>query len=588
MKTGWVLSRGLAIILVPIVFQIIFIGALAALLWTTYGEFVEQERFREIANEAHGVQREACDETIKAVIKKRLKEEYGPAKDRTLKFAKRIDDLSKRATHPRQKETLKRLKGVFDEAYQIIVRDEKEHSAGRTVPLADYEQSSRREQQRLMALFNSLVLDGDVSAPLLSPENRVKLAVLFAGAIAASVLTALLLARLYGRSIRDPLLQLRRNSELLSQQKPLLEPLRNKGEFTEVDELLHDLAASVQAAITRERELIENAGELICSLNAQGVFVSCNRYVETLLGRTAGSLVGAPLDVIVAAEDHNNVKTYLANGRDSSGAAQWDLRLVSANGNVIESRWSVLRGGADGALFGVVKDVTEEIRLRRMKEEFADLVSRELHSPLHTMSVLLNDAITHAAEQGNAKVQSELQQAHRNIATVERLVDDLVAFRSGSADEIALNVASSDVDELVQRACELVRHSAEAKRLRLVFARTGQVVPCDADKMTQALVNLLSNAIKFSPPDAAVSIDVSPMTNQIEIAVEDEGPGIPLDERERLFAEFEQGGTRAGGVGLGLSICKALVERHGGTVGVTDALHSTRGTGSRFFLRLPS
>jgi signal transduction histidine kinase len=118
---------------------------------------------------------------------------------------------------------------------------------------------------------------------------------------------------------------------------------------------------------------------------------------------------------------------------------------------------------------------------------------------------------------------------------------------------------------------------------------TSQIVNCDEDRIIQVLTNLISNALKFSPSGAKVSVEVEPGPGgTIRFNVKDNGPGISPEQSHKLFARFQQldqsDSRQKGGTGLGLAITKAIVEEHGGTIGV----ESVAGHGSNFWFCLPS
>jgi signal transduction histidine kinase len=154
---------------------------------------------------------------------------------------------------------------------------------------------------------------------------------------------------------------------------------------------------------------------------------------------------------------------------------------------------------------------------------------------------------------------------------------------------LALRLELLDVRDLTGRVVEATRSriDGENRALTLRVPPGAVLIRGDADRLQQVLANLIVNACKYSPRGSAVALTVQPGADEVAFLVTDFGEGLTPDERERVFDMFEQGGERAGGrggLGIGLTLVKQLVERHGGTVEV----HSEgRGSGSTFTVRLP-
>ncbi len=147
----------------------------------------------------------------------------------------------------------------------------------------------------------------------------------------------------------------------------------------------------------------------------------------------------------------------------------------------------------------------------------------------------------------------------------------------------------------MQQAIDYVTPEANSKNLELTIKGSCRVAQLDSEKIRRVLVNLLNNAIKFSPKGSSITTYISDVpkglngADAIEIKVSDEGPGIPPDKQALVFEKFKQAGHHnegeKKGSGLGLSICKAIVEAHGGSIGVTSEPSKP---GSVFWFRIPS
>jgi signal transduction histidine kinase len=179
--------------------------------------------------------------------------------------------------------------------------------------------------------------------------------------------------------------------------------------------------------------------------------------------------------------------------------------------------------------------------------------------------------------------------AYKNRERLVRLVNDILEIERIENGKLAFQIVPLDLTRLVEQAIDA--NSGYAEQFNVTFTLTESVpgarVQGDVDRLTQVFTNLLSNAAKFSSAGDTIEIAVARRNRMLRISVTDHGPGVPEAFRARIFTKFAQAdgsSTRQkGGAGLGLSIAKAIVERHGGQIDYT----SVAGEGAMFFVDLP-
>jgi signal transduction histidine kinase len=223
--------------------------------------------------------------------------------------------------------------------------------------------------------------------------------------------------------------------------------------------------------------------------------------------------------------------------------------------------------------------------LDHLKSEFIAVAAHELRTPLSL--ILGYSAFLQANASGLARGHAEvvLQGAMR----LRSLIDDMINLREVDSGEATLQLESIPIQELVERSVDEMRHIAEAKqqRIRLSMPAHPIVIQVDREKITLALVNLLSNAVKFTPSGKEIGVRVGHTPQEAWATIWDKGIGIAPEQQERVFERFyqvESSLTRQyGGMGLGLSIAKEMVDLHHGTVSV----ESQAGRGSAFTIRIP-
>lgn len=230
----------------------------------------------------------------------------------------------------------------------------------------------------------------------------------------------------------------------------------------------------------------------------------------------------------------------------------------------------------------------EAERTSRMKDEFLAILSHELRTPLS--AVIGRTQLLKMQHRNAPELVSSLTVIERNAQLQAKLIDELLDVSSIIAGKLHLDMQPVSVTKLVHTAIESVRISAERKKIWLLEPPhiIDRCIHADSNRIQQVLYNLLSNAIKFTPEGGLVQIHVAENGSNIDIAVQDNGVGITPEFLPKVFDKFGQEDSsisrRHGGLGLGLSIAKQLVDLHGGTISVSSP---GRDLGSIFTVSFP-
>jgi heavy metal sensor kinase len=208
--------------------------------------------------------------------------------------------------------------------------------------------------------------------------------------------------------------------------------------------------------------------------------------------------------------------------------------------------------------------------------------SHELRAPLAAMRAELDVSL--AQDRLDAPARAALQLARDDAVRLTRIVDNLLTLARVDEGRLELLIAPHDLSELADRAARAQRVAATARGIDLTIDGDEVVVDVDGDRFEQVLINLLDNAIRHSPDGGHVRLDLRRGAAETGISVTDDGPGIPLDARERVFERFsrQDPARPRGGAGLGLAICSEIVHAHGGRIWVDD--HPPPGTTMRIAL----
>jgi signal transduction histidine kinase len=234
-------------------------------------------------------------------------------------------------------------------------------------------------------------------------------------------------------------------------------------------------------------------------------------------------------------------------------------------------------------------EASQRDQLDRLKDEFVLTASHELRSPLTSVQgfaellMLERDTLT-------PKQVETVEIILDNCRHLARLLNDLLDLARSDAGRLAITPRPTEMAALIDDAVRTMRAQTETAHQTLTQrVEPGlPLVDVEADRIRQILVNLLTNAHEYSTEGASIEVTARPIGAEVEIAVTDDGPGIPENQLDLIFQRFTRGDAgltqRVGGTGLGLAISKSLVELHGGTI----EAESTLGAGSTFRFRLPA
>ncbi|MEJ0085050.1 MAG: PAS domain S-box protein [Pseudomonadota bacterium] len=337
------------------------------------------------------------------------------------------------------------------------------------------------------------------------------------------------------------------------------------------------------------------------------------RWLE-FTGRSADQEAGFGWTQNVHEDDLARCLQMYGEGFDTRQQFRTEFRIRRADG---EARWiieqaSPLFEGMDGAFSGYIGscvDITESKRIQsdreetlkaeraareeaervgRLKDEFLATVSHELRTPLN--AILGWATLLRRLPPGGEDHTRGLETIERNARVQGQIIADLLDMSRIISGKVQLDVQPIDLNEVINAALDAVRLSMEAKKLRVrvtLDARAGRLRG-DPGRLQQVFWNLFTNAVKFTPSGGRIDVIMERVNSHVEVSVDDSGIGIKPEFLSFVFDRFRQADSsttrRHGGLGLGLSIVKHLVELHGGSVRVKSG---GEGTGTTFVVALP-
>ena len=241
------------------------------------------------------------------------------------------------------------------------------------------------------------------------------------------------------------------------------------------------------------------------------------------------------------------------------------------------------------SLTEIAKANKELKRLDKLKDEFISTVSHELRTPLTSIRGAIGLVAQSVVPLGSDAYRQLVDTAQQNCERLSQLINDLLDVQKFEAGKFVLQLKPLDLFELCQAAVHGIQSYALRYQVQVetqLLQQSPVMVQADQLRLRQVLDNLLSNAVKFSPPDSTVILRLSQQNDMVLVEVIDQGQGIPDQFKPRIFEKFSQADASDSrskeGTGLGLTICKRIIESHGGQIGFSSTEH----VGTQFWIRL--
>ncbi|MBA3859990.1 MAG: hypothetical protein C0507_24025 [Cyanobacteria bacterium PR.3.49] len=404
--------------------------------------------------------------------------------------------------------------------------------------------------------------------------------------IAAGVLVSLLLWKVFSIDITKRIRRISEQADNVFRGKPPFEPQNGTDEIAQLDKTLYQSAQTLLQTRLREKAILDNAADVICSLDARFRFSGVSAVSEKCWKRKESELLGAPIAALIT---EDTVENTLASLRRiaSEGSGEFENRIELAENSFGDFLWSVRWSRQEKLYFCTVHDVTELRAVEKLKEKFVAIVSHDLRAPITSVGISLN--LLSDGKRGNVSpgALSILKRAESSLSTLTILVNELLDLEKLESGKISLNSSVVNVRDVCLGSIETLRGMAKLAKVELELADVDCTVWADQLRLTQALTNLISNAIKFSEKNGTVRIEPILTENDIEVQVIDQGPGVPDEDKLLIFDKFKQSSTKSNlqtkSSGLGLTIVKAIAQAHNGSIGVKDAPAG----GSIFFIKIP-
>jgi len=349
--------------------------------------------------------------------------------------------------------------------------------------------------------------------------------------------------------------------------------------------------------LTDEKERIDTilrqGSQGVIVINKEGKILSMNSLAEKALGITFPQGREKPLQDVIKKSHSLSMTSDWQKETDEFTPKHVRLFVSDEKIQDMISESSAVIESEDGKAIGMLSALQNEViqqELARRKTELMDVLGHDLRAPIvaakQNLSVLVKASDFLQRLDANQKKMVEL--AQKNIEKMEKLVATIMDARQLETGKIILRKETVDLHQLLEESARLLKSWADDKKIRL-SCDIGKIpfIQGDPERLYQVVTNLISNALKFTPQGGTVQVRARAEAATVTVSVIDSGIGIKKSDWQRIFNKYEQVSLQepkgSGGLGLGLAICKSIVELHGGAISV----ESYEGKGSTFKFSLP-
>ncbi len=344
----------------------------------------------------------------------------------------------------------------------------------------------------------------------------------------------------------------------------------------------------------RWQSLLNNVRLIVVGLTCEGIVEYVNPFFLESTGYELDEAIGKDWfanflpqtnqeEVKTAFRDSvTNVNNFQQHHQNPIVTKTGEERMIDWNNTILHNQDSQIIG-----TLSIGEDITEKLKVERVKDEFISIVSHELRTPLASIRGALGLLASGVLANKPEVAKNMLDIAGIDIERLVRLVNDILDLERLESNNVNLDRQWCETSDLCRQAVETMQAIASESQIQIINKCSYSQIFVDGDRLIQTLVNLLSNAVKFSPPQSQVQIRIEPLREAIVFHISDRGRGIPENHLESIFERFNQvdasDSRQMGGTGLGLAICQSIVQQHGGKIWVESKLSE----GSTFSFTIP-
>lgn len=601
-------KKVLVVVTVPVIFELVLVGTLFSLLSRVEEARAKASHARELSSHLNAVMALTMRRGALIMVHNSAPEVPYKLESRDLsqkavselELITRLtsDNVEERAVWQVGLDSIRQVDSDLIEAQNLT------HSADKASAALVWLRA-QRNIQRIFKVCSKLVDDQDKlqtinQAAMQNYDRDLQLALKLS--VLLSILIAFGLATFINRSTVKRLHVLISNSRLLAIGQAPKNRLTGGDELAELDHIYQGVYNDLQLLRQKERAILDNAAEIICSIDERFCIADINQVAEEILGYPTEELQGRRLLDLILPSEQKMLEEKFQLAKEQKSQIRFESNLICASGSTIAAAWSITWSSAQKSLYCVLSNISERKNLERMKQDFVDMISHDLRTPLSAVLISL-DIVSTIEQNSNSEAEVYLKRATKNLNLSLSLINQLLDSKKMESDTLDLSIDAISTRSIYNEAVATVTDFANAKNLSIKLPATNLELMADHARLVQVMVNLLSNAIKYSNFGGEILVTEAELEDSVRVTVKDNGPGIELSQQEKIFERFHQvAGSQPSrlnsdtstsqseraransGSGLGLAICKAIVEAHEGHIGVVSAINQ----GCEFWFEIPN
>lgn len=590
------LSQKMVILVaVPLAFEIAIFSTLGLLLREAERQAAVEQHSMNVVTEVNSIQRNFINSARNLAayaISKKMgipAQQFGftDPRDGSLERLKSLTDGD-----PEQRADVEKIAAIFNSVQDVLAESKRSIDDGiyeggllHARLLHQELNSVGVEFQQLTRRIVARERRRGVAVPRTSAQTKQIINSVLTAALPLSFLIAAALTVYFYKGTNRRLSMLVDNTNRMSRGVPLNPTISGSDEIALLDQSFHSMARTIDAAMKKERAIIENMPVGIVIIDDDGLMRIMNPKTERMFDYALEDVAGKPFSILFG-EDKNPIG-FMANLRERALHRVIESKAIKKNGDAFPVDLSLSQFGdvSEKLWLASISDASDRHEIERMKGELVSIVCHDLRTPLTSVQTnlwLLGEGAFGDLSTDAARVVGVSEKEVDRLIT---LVKDWLDIQVIEAGRLELQRKPINISIPVDQSIDAVQPYAGNAKVQIDAHGCDLLVYADTERLTQVLVNLLSNAVQYSTPGSAIRVSYKESDKYCRVTVTDNGPGIPIDKQEKIFERYkrESSGDNKRGAGLGLAISKEIVERHGGAIGVFSEV----GVGSTFWFDIP-
>lgn len=496
------------------------------------------------------------------------------------------------ADRPEQLKVIEKLEGQW-RAHLKVMREVKVmvHDGSPMEAYRGYNKIKRSVNQIRIALEDGAVYfqEFDERMPKIVAADRERQKQLLIAFLIANALMAVCLCIYFNSRTRSRLNILLDNAKSLSLGQKVDRQLNGNDELSELQLIMVSMAQNLTATQRKEKAILDNAGDVICSFDAAGIINSASPATQKLWGYSEKEMLGKRLPELIEPADWVDTQRHVADIKQSgTQSSQVENRIRAASGATMHMVWNIHWSKEEQSYFCVVHDVSARRQLEKLKRDFMSMITHDIRSPITSVLAFLSLVEENVYGELNEKGRAKAKQTEQSISLVVQLISDLLDLEKSEAGMLSLEIVPTTSKALMQKAIAAIQSQADAKEICIDLEGDDVEIHADEARLAKVFINLLSNSITYSSKETTITFECKREDDRITFSLSDEGQPIKAENLVSIFDLYRrwrtENATTRGGTGLGLAIAKSIVEKHSGTI----YAESDGEKGSRFVVNLPS